>query len=338
MSTSDIDDVSITVLSQLRYSSTPVRHPPTHHDDPLRFLTEVAMAVELSPTSSGISGSLEDATNTENDAALNHSCVMDLDHEAEEEEDFVPEETTPSHSHTAFASSSTSSFSSMDTLSHPSLTIKIPGRSKSSTATTTRSSSHQVLVYTQFEELYLTSNPSAPIFKTFEEAYAYGKHLGLQCGFHLRTKTTTVNQKEDVVTKFICCQRQGLAEHGWKPKNGIRQRHRMSVRCDCKWGCRLVGRNRGSVWYWDEPVHGHQHNHPLDAVAKSKPRRQAAAVLTRSNSTITSGAPEVMSVEVGNTVDEEEARHVFKGCRPTTARTRAKQTHPYGTRRAAHEE
>lgn len=79
----------------------------------------------------------------------------------------------------------------------------------------------------------------------------------------------------------MCCQRQGLAEHGWKPKDGVRKRHRTSVRCDCKWGCRLIGRRsqlphtdiESFVWVWDVPNQFHEHNHGPDL--QTSPRKRS---------------------------------------------------------------
>ena len=78
-------------------------------------------------------------------------------------------------------------------------------------------------------------------FKTMEQAIQYAKRLANHIGFQLRIKTTGINARDGLVYKYVCCQRQGLAEHGWKPKHGHRQRQRDSVRCDCKWNCKLIG-------------------------------------------------------------------------------------------------
>ena len=143
----------------------------------------------------------------------------------------------------------------------------------------------QSFPYDAFDNLYRSrwpaSKPSQFVFSSFRLALQFGKRLAAaRFGFQIRVKTTGVNKREGIVYKYICCRRQGLAEHGWKPKDGTKQRKRHSVRCNCAWSAKLIGmkvylpRTQGSwpsltdtdpdmVWWWDESGHN-EHNHELD--------------------------------------------------------------------------
>ena len=133
-----------------------------------------------------------------------------------------------------------------------------------------------------FNMIYRTNwprNGTRVMFTTFRAAFDFGKQLSSRFGFQLRVKTTGMNRRDGIIYKYICCKKQGLAEHGWKPKGGTRQRRRHSVRCNCRWGCRLIGMriqenldpeanvtdtDAGMVWWWEKNDREINHNHPLD--------------------------------------------------------------------------
>ena len=138
--------------------------------------------------------------------------------------------------------------------------------------------------FPDFERVYASCNADTFTFATFDTAYLFGKRLATENGFQIRIKTTGFNRKEGIIYKYICCQKQGRPEHGWKPKDGAaRKRKRDSVRCDCKWTCKLMGiktsarpasaaeftelheRDTDLLWYYDRADKGHAHNHTMES-------------------------------------------------------------------------
>ena len=185
---------------------------------------------------------------------------------------------------------------------------------------------------TEFPDLYFCRNDRAHSFTAFDTAYRFGKRVAKRFGFALRIKTTGLNKKDGIIYKYVCCQRQGqpdsvaasskcrpmevavateavaqVTEAGQQPQPPppplLRRRKRDSVRCDCRWGCKLIGvktsapsslpmmpstasGGRGGdagggdaavafrypvlrdtdtdlIWFWDRPEREYAHNHPV---------------------------------------------------------------------------
>ena len=137
--------------------------------------------------------------------------------------------------------------------------------------------------YPQFDGIYASGNRKTHNFSTFDTAYSLGKRLAIERGFQIRINKTGFNRKEGIIYKYICCQKEGRSEASMKTKDGAaRKRKRDSVRCDCKWTCKLVGlktttkaigqlefsdvteEDQDLLWYWDGPEKAHAHNHAMD--------------------------------------------------------------------------
>ena len=124
-----------------------------------------------------------------------------------------------------------------------------------------------------FEELFCSDSVEYQ-FSSFEEAIDFGRRVANRLGFDFRVKSTVYSEKDGVIHKYMCCNRQGFSSSSESSRS-------KSIRCGCRWNAKLLGIAKGEavprprsggakkkdeapvVWIWDSPLHPQLHNHSL---------------------------------------------------------------------------
>ena len=189
------------------------------------------------------------------------------------------------------------------------------------------SASH-IDAYQHFQQLY--AGQGGPTFKTYHEAFLFGKRVAFQLGFQIRVKTTGYNHKEGIIYKYIACKRQGNPElrtnknQGQTRSTAALSSASKSSRCGCRWNARLVGLRQpyadanvdlkhvpdhaeGFSWYWCPGERFFEHNHPLgpaelESILIQQPT--AATSTSRRSSSIATSVKVCTSDTASSTVAE----------------------------------
>lgn len=96
----------------------------------------------------------------------------------------------------------------------------------------------------EFSDIFLaTESESFYVFSDFNIAFDYGKRVARHLGFEIRIKTSSNNNRQSIIYKYVACTREGDSQaSGSKIRSDSdKASSSRSIRCGCPWICKLIG-------------------------------------------------------------------------------------------------